>query len=314
MNIKLLKAFYHVVTEKSFTNAAKKLFLTQPAISAQIQVLENDLGVKLLRRDKKTKEILLTAEGELLLGYVEKLFVLLDEMEATFKEMKTEKQNTVNIGTTTVYGAYFFPDILRAYVQKYPKIRMNNFIGNSHEILQLLLKSEIELAVIRGREETPDYFDQVLIHTEKLIMISSPAHELAVKGNVAIGDIRGYPFIHREKGSHTREQVEKWFESCGIVVPSLIELGNIESTKKSVADGVGISIAPRIAVERELNEGILVELNVAGFAMEAQYYLVYRDRDSLTMPALNLIHLIGAVHDCGIPEHGIRDITPPVAG
>jgi DNA-binding transcriptional LysR family regulator len=295
MNIKLLRAFHHVVMEKSFTNAAKKLFLTQPAISAQIQVLENDLGVKLLRRDKKTKEILLTDEGELLLRYVEKLFVILDEMTATFKDLKMEKDNTVNIGTTTVYGAYFFPEILRSYVQKYPKVRMNNFIGNSHEILQQLLKSEIELAVIRGRIEGFEEFDQELIHTEKLIMIAAPDHELVSRKNVKIKDISKYPFIHREKGSHTREQVDKWLVTNGIDVSSTIELGNIESTKKSVAEGVGISIAPRIALERELNEGTLVEINVDGFAMEAQYYLVCRDKENLTVPALNLI---STIHDC----------------
>lgn len=221
----------------------------------------------------------------------------MEEMTSAFSEIKENKQNSLSIGTTTVYGVYFFPDILRLFTQKYPSVRINNCIGNSHQILEMLKNGEIEIAIIRGSEGVPDDYSKLLVHTENLIFIASPSHTLATGDTITIDKIKDYSFIHREKGSHTRNQIEKYFEKHDISGLSLLELGNIESVKKSVADGIGISIAPRIAVETELNDKRLMEIKIEGLSLEAEYFLIYPEKDSLSGASLNFISIVEESHN-----------------
>ena len=142
MNIQHLKTFCIVAKTGSFTKASKILYLTQPAVTAQIKSLESYLGVILFERNRVSKKTSLTYEGEKLLTYAERIFALIDEMEIALEEMKTLHQGgKVAIGTTAVIGIYFLPQIFRQFRIQYPEVVIDNRIGNSQKILEMILAS-----------------------------------------------------------------------------------------------------------------------------------------------------------------------------
>ncbi len=276
MNIRHLKTFYTIAKAESFTGAARALYLTQPAVTAQIKSLESYLGVTLFKRDRVSKKTTLTYEGETLLTYAERIFALLDEMKTEFEEMKTlHKGGKVVIATTAVIGIYLLPSIFRQFRSQYPGIVIDNRIGNSQWVLEMVLESKVEVGIMRKIKEFPSHLMATFLHSEKLLCIAAPHHPLAQQKTVSIHDLQGMLFINREAGTRTRKQIEQWLLDQRLTTLNSIDVGHIEAVKKAIEEGLGISIVQEIAVRRELQANLIKSLDIQGFDLQADYYLVH---------------------------------------
>lgn len=274
MNANHLNTFHKVAHTQSFTKAAGELYLTQPAVSQQIQSLENNLGVILF--DRLGKKVRLTSEGEILLSYTKRLFDLYDEIEMLFDDLKSLEKGKITIGSTAVLGTYILPKIIGRFSRKYPGIDIDLRMGNSISVHNLLVEGHLDLG-FAGRIKPHPRLQNILIHTEKMIVVCSKDHPLAVKKKVSVDELDKTPFIWREKGTQTRLLVERWFEKIvGRDYPKKsIELQNVEAAKRTVVEGFGITITPEIAVSRELHLGLLKRIDVDGFDLSFDYYLLY---------------------------------------
>jgi DNA-binding transcriptional LysR family regulator len=209
MNIDQLKAFHQVTQSGNFTSAAKKLFLTQPAVSQQIKSLETSLGVILF--DRTEKKIRLTKEGEIILSYVESFFRLYNEIKTVASHLNSLEKGKISIGATTVIGTYFLPKIIGNFSKKYPGIEIDLRVGNSKLIHTLLKNGKVDFGFagkLSGSVET----ESPIVHRENFFLITSPNNPILKTKNPSLADFLTDPFIFREKGTQTRVMVKTLFQ------------------------------------------------------------------------------------------------------
>jgi len=274
MNIDQLKAFQKVARTGSFTKAAAELFLTQPAVSQQIKSLEETFGVSLFERSNK--QVRLSSEGEILLGYTDKLFNLFEEIEILFDQFEDLDKGRIILGSTAVLGTYFLPRIIGRFSKKYPGIDIDLRMGNSQKVHNWVLEGSVDLG-FAGRMRNHPRLERVCIHREMLLMVCSRDNGLAQKESVRVNDLGNTPFIWREKGTQTRSLVKDWFDQhCHKEYPlKSIELQNLEAAKRTVIEGYGVTVTPEIAVRREIHLGLLKPLALNGFNLWFEYFLLY---------------------------------------
>lgn len=293
MTLQHLKTFSTIARIGSFTKAAHILCLTQPAVTAHIKALESHLQVRLFERDRVSKKTSLTYEGKMLLTYTERIFAVLDEMGTTFEDIKhLHKGGKVAIGTTAVIGIYFLPSRFRQFRLQYPGIIIDNRIGNSQWVLERVLASEVEIGIVRKIRDFPPHLAATRLHSERLVWIAAPQHPLSGQKVVSLHELRDIPFINREAGTRTRDQIEQWMQEQQINFLPTIDVGHIEAVKKAVEEGVGLSIVPEIAVQRELRAGLLKTLPIEGFELCADYYLIHVHDRTLSKTAQAFLHML----------------------
>lgn len=275
MRFDRLKTFHQIALTGSFTKASRALFLTQPAVSQQVKALESQLGITLF--DRSGKKVMLTSEGELLFSYTERLFQIYDEIEMQFGKLRDLETGKITVGSTAVMGTYFMPRIIGDYNRKYPGIDINIQMGNSYSVHNMLISNQVDIG-FSGRLKTDTRLRSILIHREKLLLVSSPDNPLTDQPVVSVSKLGKMPFIWREKGTQTRALVKKWFQQkVGKNYPKRsIELQNIEAAKRTVIEGYGITIIPEISIRRELHVGLLKRINLDEFDLSFDYYLFYK--------------------------------------
>jgi DNA-binding transcriptional LysR family regulator len=272
-----------VASTGSFTRAARELFVTQPAVSQEIKALEASLGIKLF--DRSGKNVRMTAEGEVLLSYVHRLFALHEEMESLFGRSKNLQHGQIKLGSTALMGTYFLPKIIGRFNRRYPGIEIDLQMGNSDQVMHLVLEGMVDLG-FSGMTTNHARLESILIHQERMIMVASPRHPLSSR-KISLDDISETPFIWREKGTQTRKLIEKWFlrQLRGHYPRKSIELQNMEAAKRMVEEGYGITVVPEAAVKREISAGWLKPLQVEGLNVLNSYYLVFLKSRKLTSAA-----------------------------
>jgi len=302
MNFDQLKTFHKVAMTGSFTKAAKKIFLTQPAVSQQIQALESSLGIALF--DRSGKKVRLTSEGEILLSYTNRLFNLYEEIETLFGQLQGLEKGKVTLGSTAVMGTYFLPKIIGRYNKKYPGIEIDLCMGNSDNVHNMLLEGKVDLG-FAGRLKAHTKLSRIPIHREKLFLVSAPDNPLSAKKSVTVDELGKTPFIWREKGTQTRLLVEGWFEKMvGRDYPKKsIELQNVEAAKRTVVEGYGITITPEIAVRREIHLGLLKSIALVGFDLYFDYYLFYLKGKTFSKAAEAFIEMVSGFNLFSNPEN-----------
>jgi DNA-binding transcriptional LysR family regulator len=274
MNVDQIKAFHKVASLGSFTKAARELFLSQSAVSQQIGALESEIGGRLF--DRSGRGVRLTGEGEVLLAYAEKLFELHEEIDAIFGRLHTLQRGKISVGATAVIGTYFMPAVISAYHRRYPGIEIDLQMGNSEQIIRMVLDRQVDLG-IAGMIKQQATLSRVFIHRERLLFVCSPRNPLAARDTVTIDELDRIPFIWREKGTQTLTLVKRWFQqNAPADFPhQTLSLANMEAAKRIVEEGYGVTIIPAIAAQREIEAGLLKRLSVEGFEMTVDYGLIH---------------------------------------
>ncbi|MEN8188663.1 MAG: LysR family transcriptional regulator [Thermodesulfobacteriota bacterium] len=291
MNCDQLRTFQAVATSGSFTKAARRLFLTQPAVSQQIQSLEASLGVRLF--DRSSKKIHLTREGEMLLARTSKVTAEFQKIESLFEELSNLNKGKLKIGSSAVLGTYFLPCPIGKFNSEYPCIEINLHAGNSHKVISMLLNNKIEFG-FGGLVENDPKIGYTMIHQERFVAVMGSQHPLTDKKTVITKSLKTVPFILREKGTRIRRDVDDWLTSVAdsFSPECFIELENVETAKRLVEEGHGITIVPRVAVQRELDSGLLRAVELPNLDLNASYYLYYPKHRKFSRAARTFLALL----------------------
>jgi DNA-binding transcriptional LysR family regulator len=261
LNFNQFRVFYYAAKNLNFTAAAGELFITQPAVTAQIKSFEEFCNLKLFK--KKGRKIYLTDEGRSLYKYAVKIFKFEKEIEAVIDDMRELKRGVLSLGTTKAYARYFMPLMISTFHQNYPQIQIQLNEGSSLDMIHGLLDFKIEVAIIAKAEDNPEVhffpFSQ-----EEMAVIVSRHHPLARKKTVSFKDLASEPFIMKEKGSGTRKLVEELFEAENCTPNILMETSNTEFIKQLVQRGEGVSFVVKEAVAAELKEKKLATVPLKG--------------------------------------------------
>jgi DNA-binding transcriptional LysR family regulator len=273
--------FYWVAKLGSFSKAAERLFISQPAVSGHIKQLEIQIGHRLIERGKKTMS--LTKEGRVLYRYAERLEGITKELERAVKGLKDGIRPLLRLGTTEVYSKILIPPLLGDFTRRYPEIAVKVDLGNSEEMIGRLLSGEVDLAVVASPIRCRK-LASIPIVKEELVAIVPRDHPLSQRDVVSFKDLVPYPLILREQGSSTRKAVLSHFESMGLRPSVLLEVKSTEFIKEWVAEGKGVSVLIRRAVERDsdrlrvirLSESVSLEVEVAFLSSQAHTYALDR--------------------------------------
>lgn len=274
MKFNQLKIFYTVAQKKSFTLAAKELFLTQPAVTIQIQKLEADYETKLF--DRVGKKIFLTESGKTLYSYAEKILALFAQAEEALIDTKEMKSGKLTIGASTTVGSYYLPKIFEAFGKQYPDIEIQMNLANSHQVIEDVLALKRDLGFVG---ELHSYEGLVIIPflEEELVLIVPPNHPIVHRARVSLGDLAGQPFIAREAGSATRELVEEKARRRGVSLKVVMDLASNEAIKKAVENGLGISVISRYVVQKEVEQGLLRMVPFAKEKIMRKFFIIHHE-------------------------------------
>jgi DNA-binding transcriptional LysR family regulator len=284
-----LSVFRSVAHYLSYSKAAEVLYLSQPAVSQQVKTLELALGLKLFARSGRG--IVLTPAGQELLRHADRLLSMLAETALVVQEIHTLERGSVVIGASISAGTYVVPPLLGSFHTRHPRIHVTLLVAHRRTVEEDLLAHKIDLGVI-GFIEERERFVVELLRPYELLMVAPPFHRLAGRSAISLHDLQEETLLMRERESVTRLATELHFARAGVPVPTSLELGNIEATKEGVAAELGIAVLPRESVALELASGDLVVLDVRGFPLQRQWYVVHVKGRRLSLAANALRQLL----------------------
>ncbi|MEK6775763.1 MAG: selenium metabolism-associated LysR family transcriptional regulator [bacterium] len=270
-----LLIFLKSADKLSFSEAAKELLLTQPAVSFQIKKLEDYFGIPLFYREKN--RISLTEAGEILFRQAKKILSCYEEAERAIGQISGIVQGRMMVGASTTMGEYILPKILGDFEGRYPDVKTLLEIGNSDRILNGVLSRYLDVGILAEEVKNRELHQEKIIEDE-LVLITSSKHPLAGKKKISLQDLEGQRFIAREKGSGTRKEIESHLKKAGIDPQKLrttMWLGSSEAVKGAVEGGLGISILSRWAIQKEVRLGTLREVPIQGVRMIRDFKLIY---------------------------------------
>lgn len=252
-----LKVFCTVAETKSFSKTSEIIHLTQPAVSLQIQALEEMYETKLFDRSSST--VTLTPAGEALYKYAKEILALYASADKVIGEITGLVKGSITIGASSTIGNYLLPSVITDFRKKHPKIKVHLLIGNTRRVIDLLNSGNIDLGLVEGDVTGQKMVVKKLISDELLLIVPS-IHPWAKKKEISISELIKEPFIFREAGSGTRQMIEKFLAKHGIMPQSMkvsLVLGSTEAIKDAVENGLGVSIVSRWAARKENKYGTL---------------------------------------------------------
>jgi DNA-binding transcriptional LysR family regulator len=282
VNLHQLKIFDAVARHRSYTRAAQELHLTQPAVSAQVRDLERALGAPFFER--VGRQISFTAAGRELHAYARRILDLVEEARTAMEDLKRLGRGRVTVAAVSTAGAYVVPPLLGAFRARHPGIVISLEVTNRATVHRRLTDNEADLTIMgRPPEGIPHVAKPFL--SDQLVVVAGSGSPLARMGRLPLERLAREPFVTREPGSGTRLAAEEVFREHGITAQISLELGNTSAVKEAVAAGLGVAILSRHALTQELRLRRLVVLNVEGFPVSRQWYVVHREDKRLSHAA-----------------------------
>ncbi len=273
MSDRRLHVFHTVAGVLSFTKAAEKLNMTQPAVTFQVRQLEEDFNTRLF--DRGHNKINLTKAGEVVYSYADRIFDLYGEMQESVKRLTGDKSGNITIGASTTIAEYMLPALLGDFKEKFPDVKIKLKVANTTGIVTMVEDNAIDLGIVEG-----DINNKLLLaeacQIDKMVVIASPEHELSKRSSLNTSELLEHPFIFREGGSGTRSVIENYLHDAGYESSQLniaLELGSTEAIKGAVEAGMGISIVSEAAISKELKLGTLCAIELKP-SLERQFSLV----------------------------------------
>jgi len=278
IDITKLKTFVAVSDLGSFSKASEMLYITQPAVTQQIKALEKMVGAKLLQR--QGGRIVLTEEGKQSLprDYEN----LMEEMAKIKKDFK----DTLFIGVSTTLSEYRVPELLVEFHSHMPGVSIRAFVENSQQIEEGLSSGVLNIGLIE--REPSEKFKAVRWFSDEIVFFVHPSHPFAKLREIAPEDLYSTDLIFREISSGTRKVVKEELERLGVVFEKLrikIEINCGRSILSMVESGYGCSFLSRGIVEKDLQEGNVVEVKIKGFNARRWYYIVFPEDSKITFLA-----------------------------
>lgn len=276
------QVFIEVAKEKSFSRASDNLYISQPAISKHIKLLEEHYHIKLF--DRKGIHIDLTAAGKLLLQRLLQVKTIQEatEFELSLMTHQPVGQGVFKLGASTTIALYILPKVLSVFLQQYPQLEITLLNRNSEIVLEALLNQEINLGIIEGREKLTNVVYQPFMN-DKVIAVCSKKNNIARKKSYLLKEVTQMPVALRERGSGTLEALKYTLEKNKIGLNDLqvkARLGGTEALKNFLIESDCVGFLPQRSVFKELKHGELTEVHFEGLHIERSFYFIQRKGES----------------------------------
>lgn len=275
--LRQLKVFETVARLLSFSRAAEELHLTQPAVSTQVKKLEDHAGLPLF--EQLGKKIYLTPAGAELLRCSRVIIQQFEAAEESMAQFKGISGGRLNVAVISA-GDYFFPRLLVEFLRRYHGVALNFTVHNREELLSHLADNLTDLAIMVRPPKGMDTVNEPFA-PHPYVIVAAPDHPLTRCKNIPISQLVRERFVVREKGSDTWNSMEDGFSDQIKNINIAMEIKSTETIKQAVIAGLGISFLSAHTIGLELQTGSLAVLDVQGFPLMLNWYVVHRNNKRL---------------------------------
>ena len=287
LTIRNIKIFLAVCeNNNNVTKAAKKLYLTQPAVTVAIHDIEKYYGILLF--DRISKKLYLTESGKLFKTYAQRICSLFDDME---KDLKNgDNPAVLRIGASITIGSQFMPGYVEDFCRSYPTANVRVMILPSNMLEKKLVNSELDFALV----ETPVHEKSLTAHAymEDCLAVITPAKAPFRPGQVLSKEkFMQQSFLLMEKGSGTRETFEQTMQKAGMAVNPVWEGMSTSALINAVIHGLGIAVVPKRMATDVIQKKLVYEVTVDGIEFKRYFYIVYHKDKLLTKPFMDFINM-----------------------
>lgn len=310
MDLLQLEHFIAVCEEGTFTRAAERVFRTQSAVSQSIKKIEDEIGTPLFARGMH--DVTLTETGKVVLDYARRMVRLREEATRQIGALRNLNAGTLTIAAHESAAVYLLPAPLRSYLRKFPDIKVGIYRSRLDDIPRQVLDREVDIGFVK---EEPMFrgLKSVDVHTDEMILIASPRHPLVARGEVWIRDLGQEAFVVHHLCVSTEQTILRLFDRHGTPCRIVAELWSFENIKSFVQEDVGLAIVPRITVQQELRDGLLVEIPVQELRVPRRTLMIHRDQGYLSDSAKEMIRIVRHFNFVGTREGGEPDTALSLA-
>jgi len=286
-----LKVFYTAAKQLSFSRAAEELFISQPAVSKHIRVLEDIFKVKLFVR--QGSKITLTADGKVLFGYAEDIFALYRKLQFEMDKRANINSGHLRLGASTTIAQYFLPNMLADFHKQYPDIHITLMNGNTQQIELALLQKEIELGVIEGHAKKTE-LKYTSFMKDEIILVTRKNHPQAQAGEVDLDMLKKIPLAIREFGSGTLQVIQHYLKTQHLSLSDLnidMQLGSTEGIKTYLRKTRCFAFLSLNSVLEELQRNELTIIELPGQAIHRFFHFItpHGNEDPLAEMFMNFV-------------------------
>ena len=283
--------FCLVVDEGSISQAARLSFVSQPAVTRQIHQLENFYGALLF--DRSEGKLHVTEIGRVLYPFAKAIINDFNHSIEVIQQLTDEYHANLRVGASLTIGEYLLPRLLGKFKKQKPEIKVTLTIKNTALVLEDLSKDVIDLALVEGAVENTDFIVEKFAEDE-LILVCSSDHPWKDRKEIHIEELGNERMIWRESTSGTRHTVESKLREYGVLekINSYMEIGSTQAIKSMIEAGLGISILPRLTVARELEQGLLREVDISGVKITRDLWLVKKNQRFNKVEVDNFVQFI----------------------
>lgn len=259
-SIKQIRTFINVADYKSFTHAAEAMFMTQPAVSAQIKALEETFGLSLIERNDK--RVQLTEAGKLFYREAKEILAVYDRVVESMDEFKGLKKGRLSLGASTIPGEYLMPRFIGEFRKLYPGISVSLIVADTNQVIDLLYERKIDLGVVGAKTES-NHVEFIPFLQDELILLAG--RDMVIPETISCQEFLSFPMLSREAGSGTRSVVKECLAAQGIEESDLnimMELGSTQSIITGVAGNLGLGFVSKWAAEAALKAGVVKQIMI----------------------------------------------------
>jgi len=285
--------FKDVAETKNITLSAKKLHMSQPSISLQIQNLENQCGARLF--DRTNKGVTLTKEGQIFYAHVRSILDLLANAKEQISALAQNQRGLIYLGATLTIGEYILPNILAFLFKTYPDVDFKVKIANTESISQDVLEKKMHIGLIEGPAPQHKDLNVNKFWEDELVVVIPHSHPWATRNSISIVELPLERLVTREDGSGTRRVMEVALKERGLDPEQLnitMELGSTQAIKQLVSAGLGITIISSLTVSRAGDRKIFKTLKIQDAPIYRPLSILTNARATQTKDELILIDLL----------------------
>lgn len=274
-DLRQLRAFVAVVEEGSFTLAARRIFVTQSAVSHSLRTLEEQLSCRLL--DRTGKRVAVTAEGELLLRRCKRVIFELEQASRDLDGLRRWGQTRIRIGAPHSLCHFVIPAVLREFRDCFPRCEPVIEAGDTTLLLDRLAGADLDLVVgLKPRGKSDEGYRAMF--SDRLAFVVSPFHPWATNKEAVLDTIHEHQFIIYAKATETHRLIEEWLDQKGSRGKKPLVLGDMQAIKEMAKLGIGVGIVAPWVAAREIREGSLKVVPIEGPGMDREWGVFHSPR------------------------------------
>jgi DNA-binding transcriptional LysR family regulator len=292
MDTQNLAAFLEVAGGGSFSTAAERLHLSQPAVSKRIAVLEQQLGAALF--DRVGRQVMLTGAGRTLLPYANRVLQDIEDGRRALSHLSGEVGGRLSVGTSHHIGLHRLPPVLSTFTAAYPEVDLDLHFMDSEDACAAVARGELELGIVTLPTQAVANLETRLVWADPLAVVAAPRHPLAQKRSLRLAELAAHPALLPDEHTYTHRIVTAALQERGIVPRIRLATNYLETLKMLVAIGLGWSVLPCSMLDSSLRALPVPELN-----MQRELGVAWHRRRTLSAPALLMLRQLGLAEPAG---------------